>query len=185
MSERENKEIEEIDSNTSPDSLLDFHNVKLNIGDSFIINSKNIRSQYSDLKTVNLINNIISGSNDSSKYKTDKIQLRNETDFEGTGMINAWDQFASFSSRLIKVTAEYVVLEMVIDSEQRVIEEREFDISMFEGLKLKEGGFFKVNCYKRPREQRMSIIDGSGMVNAEDFPNINFDEYSDDDLFFE
>lgn len=105
-----------------------------------------------------------------------------DIDSEGTNFLNDWKLKSVFPARITEVSKTAVILEVIIDED--TVEEQEYDNDFFEGFNLETTRFFKIKCYRRPREQRIVMTDASDYLKREDFPSVDFSHITNEDLFF-
>jgi hypothetical protein len=108
-----------------------------------------------------------SRSGDTTLTLETKIALVNEVH------IKSWKLIANISSKLIDFDESLVSLECLLDKEERIYEEREFDIALFNGYNLEIGKLFKVCIYQRENQRMIDIKDDSKLISTDDFPEID------------
>ena len=89
-------------------------------------------------------------------------------------VLKGWKLVETLSARLIEYYDNIVVLECLIDKENHLYEEREFEIFLFEGFKLEAGKYFKVCKFQKPNQVMLEIKENPGLILESDFPNIDF-----------
>jgi hypothetical protein len=85
-----------------------------------------------------------------------------------------WKIVANISSKLLYFDELIVCLECLIDKEQKIYEEREFQKSLFDGFQLDKGALFKICIYERKNQQMIEVKEGEKLVSSDDFPIIDF-----------
>ncbi|MCD4793868.1 MAG: hypothetical protein K8R54_11575 [Bacteroidales bacterium] len=115
-----------------------------------------------------------------SQSKREKIFFGNPSD----QFLHSWNLVASISAKLLEYDDDYVLLECLIDKDERIYEEREFNRSKFKLFDLEEGKLFKLQFFERPYETMMRILDKLGLVSENDFPDIDFEsKFKDSPIF--
>jgi len=112
-----------------------------------------------------------------------KNKIHEDLSLRSVSELHQWKQKDSYSARITEIYDKVVVLELVIDRDERITEEREFEIKYFEGLKIEIGNLFKVKRFERPNSQMIQVCDGNGIVNREDFPKVDFSQFKNKSLF--
>ncbi len=72
-------------------------------------------------------------------------------------------------ARIIDLYDDKVLLECLIDKEQKIYEEREFNSTLFIGYELKIGEMFKLCFYTKPNQSLLKVKRTKAV-----FPNIDF-----------
>lgn len=88
--------------------------------------------------------------------------------------VTGWKLVSSVSARLLCFTEDTVMVECLIDREQRIYAELEFEKFLFEEFELLEGKLFKISTYERPRQKMIEVMDNPNLVSQSDFPKIDF-----------
>ena len=100
------------------------------------------------------------------------------------GILHGWKLTKRVSTRVLKIGETHVLLDCLVDPEDRIYEEWEFELSFFEGVNLSIGKTLKLHYYSRPTQIMMEILDTPGLVDSGDFPIIDFvKELSDINIF--
>lgn len=95
---------------------------------------------------------------------------------EGVSLIS-WKMVANISAKLLDFDDETLTVECLIDKENRIYEEYEYEISpLFQDLNLVVGMVFKISHFERPNQQMTQIRSKPELVAFDDFPTINFSE---------
>lgn len=111
-------------------------------------------------------------SKDSSTQSYDKIILQ------------GWKNIENISARLVEFSLDHVVLECLIDKENKIYEERIFRPSLFNNYKLVIGNLFYLRFFERQNEIRMEVHDDPDLTFRNDFPKLDFvSEFKDSKLF--
>ena len=105
----------------------------------------------------------------------DSQWVKNYLDNEGT-YIYSWKLVENLSSQVVDFGDEFIILECLIDKENRTYEQREFNVSIFSEKEIFLGKKFKLSFYQRPNECKMTINDNDSLVLDEDFPQTNFSQ---------
>lgn len=85
-----------------------------------------------------------------------------------------WDESSFISSRIIKVLKDYIHCECILSKESKVIQVREFPITLFTHISpLIEGAPLQIKISKKPGSVRTDIIDGKGLGIENDFEMFN------------
>lgn len=99
-------------------------------------------------------------------------------------ILQGWKNIENISARLIESSSDQVVLECLIDKENRIYEERIFRPSLFNDYKLEVGNLFYLRFFERPNEIKMEIHDDPDLTFKDDFPKLDFvAEFKDSKLF--
>ena len=85
-----------------------------------------------------------------------------------------WKNVANISARLVEHNDQVIVLECLVDKENRIYEEREFRSSLFAGYELKLGSLFYLRFFDRENETRMEIHNDPNFTFLNDFPKKDF-----------
>ncbi len=88
--------------------------------------------------------------------------------------IVGWKLVETLSARVIDFYNEVVLLECLVDKENKEYEEREFKVMLFEGFALEIGKLFKLCYYERINQAMLEIKDNPNLVLESDFPENNF-----------
>ena len=91
-------------------------------------------------------------------------------------VIHNWKNVQNISARLLASDDEKVLLECLVDRENKVYEEREFKLSLFKNMDLKIGKLFKLCFYERQHQQMIEVKDNPKLVSETDFPRTSFKE---------
>lgn len=97
--------------------------------------------------------------------------------FISASIYQGWKLRDSFPSRVISVSDDSVLLEIVRDVESKMTEERVFDKALFDGYELKLGKFFKVRLFENRNSIIIEIIPGWYVTDL-DFPKIDSSQFS-------
>lgn len=108
--------------------------------------------------------------------KDSKIFIRSSFAGSDTVQIYGWKNVKNCSARLIGTYDNVVLLECLINKEEKVYEEREFEVSLFEGYDLEIGKLFYLRYFKRPNEAKIEVHDDPHLTFKDDFPKLNFNE---------
>ena len=103
------------------------------------------------------------------------------TSLTQTFTLSAWHLVTSYPCRVLDKYNDTVLIEVVINKEDREVEEREVSSTYFHGLKTHKGAFLKLQTYKRPNSGMFLFISGEDIVNDDDFPKVDFTELMKDD----
>jgi hypothetical protein len=99
-------------------------------------------------------------------------------------ILKGWKNVENISARLIDSFDNTVVLECLIDKENGIYEEREFNNSLFVDYKKEFGSLFLLRIFERQNEVKLQIHNDPGLTLAEDFPKTDFvKKYSNSFLF--
>ncbi|MEA3448487.1 MAG: hypothetical protein U9Q98_08590 [Bacteroidota bacterium] len=110
-------------------------------------------------------------------YESEKQDVEQASLADSKILIRDWNNSENIHARLIEVTGTTVVLECLVDKENKIYEEREFDKDLFDGYEIKEGYFFLLRFYTRKNEMKLEVHDNkSGLVKDEHFKSINLYE---------
>ncbi len=120
-------------------------------------------------------------STGNSQYEKAETFLKNKLDtvqsnryyFEEV-KFQQWKMVENISAKLLCINSNTVILECLIDKEEKIYEERELNISLFKNFELKIGGFFKLCLFERDNSMMMEVKDGSKLVLENEFPTIDF-----------
>lgn len=107
---------------------------------------------------------------DSKPVEDKRISLS-----EGSFIIG-WKLVQTESARLTEFDEEKVVLECLIDKEEKIYEEKEFKATYFQGYTLQIGKLFKLCFYERPNQVMMEVKDNPNLISENDFPKNQFQE---------
>lgn len=125
-----------------------------------------------------LLNNLF--SNESNLFKTELKEIeRKEKEvahFSDKVIISNWKIVENISARIIEYYDNTVVLECLIDKDNWIYEEREFQSSLFHGYEIKIGNLFLLRIFERQNEIKIQIHNDPGLTLLEDFPKISFVE---------
>ncbi|HMV07428.1 MAG TPA: hypothetical protein PKA45_01005 [Cyclobacteriaceae bacterium] len=97
--------------------------------------------------------------------------------FISAPMSQGWKLKDSFPSRIISISDDSVLLEIVKDAEKMITEERVFDKTLFDGYEIALGKFFKVRLFVKQNSIMIEIIPGWNVTEV-DFPKIDFSQFS-------
>lgn len=89
-------------------------------------------------------------------------------------VLRGWKFVEAISARLIEIHDSFVLLECLVDREQKLYEEREFRRSLFDGYELEIDALFILKFYDRPNQTRMEIHDDPRRIHAADFAKEDF-----------
>ena len=89
-------------------------------------------------------------------------------------VIQGWKNVENISARLIEFSEDHVVLECLIDKENKIYEERMFRPSLFINYKLVLGNLFYLRFFERPNEIKMEVHDDPSLTFSDDFPKLDF-----------
>lgn len=103
-------------------------------------------------------------------------KVKEEANYQTISTSYAWKIKDSFPSKVISITEDIVVLEIVKDRENGITEERGIPLSFFAGFLLEVGAYFKLQIYERPNAQMFQVSLGT-FVTQEDFPAIDFQKF--------
>lgn len=99
-------------------------------------------------------------------------------------ILSGWKTLENISARLIEFSSDQVVLECLIDKENRIYEERVFLPSLFNGYDLKIGNLFYLRFFERQNEIKLEIHDDPDLTSEDDFPKLDFvSEFKNSKLF--
>jgi hypothetical protein len=90
-------------------------------------------------------------------------------------VLSGWKNIENIPSRLLENHEKSVILECLIDRENRTYEEREFKKSLFEGYDLQIGNLFYLRVFERPNELKIEVHDSPGLTSSDDFPKLDFE----------
>lgn len=88
-----------------------------------------------------------------------------------------WRLRDSFPSKVISINEETALVEIVVDSERKNTREYIVSISLFSGLGLQVGSFFKLLYFERPNAITIQAIN-SQYITEKDFPQFDFEKFS-------
>ncbi|MBL7763395.1 MAG: hypothetical protein JNL23_08200 [Chitinophagaceae bacterium] len=96
--------------------------------------------------------------------------------FSGTDAVifAAWKNTYNISARLIEHYDEVVMLECLIDKEEKVYETREYQSSLFLGYDLIIGSLFFLRYFERKNEVRLEVHNDPRLTSLDDFPKTDF-----------
>lgn len=97
--------------------------------------------------------------------------------FISASISQGWKLKDSFPSRIISISDDSVLLEIVKDVENKLTEERIFDIGLFDGYEIALGKFFKVQLFEGRNEVMIRVSPGIYLTDS-DFPHIDFSAFS-------
>lgn len=92
-----------------------------------------------------------------------------------------WSKTYLLSCQILKINADFIHCECIIDNDNKITQIREFPSLLFQHIKpLQEGEFIKIKISQKPGTVRTDIIDGKGLGIKEEFEIINsWDELED------
>ena len=103
---------------------------------------------------------------------TDRIVLKN------------WKNVSNISARLVEVLSDTIILECLIDKENKIYEEREFQSKLFEGYELKVGSLFLLRLFERQNEMKLQVYNDPELTLVDDFPKLEYyKSFKDSKLF--
>lgn len=155
-------------------------------GSSTRVSEKNFSSRTTSAKTYAIVAPTADSVENIGTTSTSDIDIRQLHDLNDSPQpltqfklhegvhLSSWRLAANISSKVLAEDEEYVLLECLIDKEERLYEEREFSKTLFEGFNLKVGDLFKICIYKRQNQEMIEVKDGSLLVNEDDFPKVDF-----------
>jgi hypothetical protein len=94
---------------------------------------------------------------------------------EGTS-IKTWKLIKTLSSRILEFDDEMVLVESLVDKENRIYAEQELDVTLFSEVNMKVGMYFKLCYYKRENKMMLEVVYSPGLVLESDFEKTNFKE---------
>ncbi|MBL7839205.1 MAG: hypothetical protein JNJ75_03600 [Cyclobacteriaceae bacterium] len=97
--------------------------------------------------------------------------------FISASISQGWKLKDSFPSRIISISDDSVLLEIVKDAEKMITEERVFDKTLFDGYEIALGKFFKVQLFEGRNEVMIRVSPGIYLTDS-DFPQIDFSAFS-------
>jgi|GEM_PF-4290113 len=98
------------------------------------------------------------------------------TSFGPDVKFSAWKNIGNYSARLVKILDTTIILEVLIDKENKSYQERAYRKSRFDEYELKLGKLFLIRYYERGNETSSEILDDPRLTNSDDFPKIDFSE---------
>lgn len=111
-------------------------------------------------------------------------EVQQKSTFSDIVVLKNWKNIENFPGRVIEVNDEYVVLECLVDKENRIYEERIFKKSLFNNYNLKETEYFYLRLFERQNEMLFQIHNTPGLILESDFPKLDFvKEFSKSKLF--
>ena len=110
-----------------------------------------------ELKDLKSTTNFKGRSTHISDFALESKNLTKSVLDEGNLLISNWEPLESFKARLLDCNDEYVSLELLIDLDKGITEERAFETSLFQGYDINEIKFFKVETFKKKNEQKLKI----------------------------
>ena len=102
--------------------------------------------------------------------------------FISASISQSWKLKDSFPSRIISISDDSVLLEIVKDAESKFTEERVFDKILFDGYEIAFGKFFKVRLFENRNSIKIEVIPGWDVTES-DFPKIDFSKFSKRSVF--
>lgn len=106
----------------------------------------------------------------TSKQETDNSFRFNEGVF-----LHKWTNVVNYSARVLEFNDEIVVVEMLIDKEQNIYEEREYNAARFKKYEIAEGKLFKIRYWERDEAEMVTVLENkNNLVPEDDFPQIDF-----------
>lgn len=108
----------------------------------------------------------------------DEKKALNEVMYSGSDVVflKAWKNVENISARLIDNYDNSVILECLIDKENGIYEERQFNDTLFNGYELKVGNLFLLRVFERQNEIRIEIHNDPDLTLSDDFPKLSFVE---------
>lgn len=97
--------------------------------------------------------------------------------FISASISQGWKLKDSFPSRIISISDDSILLEIVKDAEKMITEERVFDKTLFDGCEIALGKFFKVRLFEKQNSIMIEVIPGWNVTEV-DFPKIDFSQFS-------
>lgn len=97
--------------------------------------------------------------------------------FISASISQGWKLKDSFPSRIISISDDSVLLDIVKDAEKMITEERVFDKTLFDGYEIALGKFFKVQLFEGRNEVMIRVSPGIYLTDS-DFPHIDFSAFS-------
>ncbi|NGP88985.1 hypothetical protein [Fodinibius halophilus] len=86
------------------------------------------------------------------------------------GVNESWDTVKTFDARVIEINDPNVVLDCLIDRENKRFETRIFRLELFNNFeKLREGQYILIRQFTKPGKVSFTINDGEKLVNKEYF----------------
>lgn len=89
-------------------------------------------------------------------------------------IFGVWKLMLNLSARVISYDDESVLLECLVDKEQRIYEKIQYASWLFKGFELFQGKLFKICQYARQNEARLVVKDNPNLILDDDFPKTNF-----------
>lgn len=119
-------------------------------------------------------------------YDIFRVDDIGSSSFAGTQIselrLSDWRLRDSFPGKVISINEETALVEIVVDSERKIAREYIVPISLFSGLGLKVGGFFKLFYFERPNSLMIQALN-SEYVTEKDFPQFDFEKFSTSSVF--
>ena len=163
----------EFDVSLKIDELFNQDNSEINV----LVKKEDFTStNFMDIE--NFRNNLFKG-NLSSISEPISIESKTEESFSygkykhQNIFISNWKNFENISARLLDSYDNIVLLECLIDRDEWIYEEREFDLDLFEEYDLTVGNLFYIRFFKRPNEMKMQIHNDPKLTFSTDFPKTN------------
>lgn len=98
--------------------------------------------------------------------------------------LEPWRTIENIPSRVVQISEEIVVLECLVDSENKKYEERIFLSSLFKGIPLSEGKYLYLRFLERSNELKIQVHDDKNLISKDDFPSESLvEKYKDHRLF--
>lgn len=98
---------------------------------------------------------------------------------EGVSLLS-WQRVANISSKILYFDDDVVQIECLVDKENKLYEQKEFNRDFFVGLDLSIGYQFKLCFYKRNNQQMVEVMYDSQLVASDDFSSADFLDDVDD-----
>lgn len=111
------------------------------------------------------------------EFKETSIALSEYGISKEGGFQEYWSFSENIMSRILEVGYDYVILECMVDEEQRVIQNRRFERVLFENaVPLKQYQVVLLQIFKRPGEFKVKISNGEKLLTNPDLFTESFDE---------
>ena len=177
-------DVLEYDSVNESKSLIEIDELDLTeyVHTSFNFNSRDelLKNLFNDIdnSVPNRIDIIENSSGNLNSQKDSATQISDRV------VIQGWKNIENISARLIEFSEDQIVLECLIDKENKTYEERVFRPSLFVNYKLDIGNLFYLRFFERPNEIKMEVHDDPSLTSKDDFPKLEFvKEFKNSKLF--
>jgi hypothetical protein len=150
----------------------DFSDDKITKIDTEAVSSTSNKTDWAKISTNQLIS---SADSDLEILIIDNENIFGKNDIflnEGA-FLTGWKNTENRSARCIEIYDSSVLVECLIDKENKKYAEIEYNKSLFSGMELFVGKLLKICFFERLNQVMMEVIDNPHLIDQSDFPHID------------